>query len=378
MNKLTKSLSKSTPKKLKIGFLLDDTLDTPDGVQQYVLTVGKWMSEQGHEVHYLVGQTARKDIENIHSMAKNVKVSFNKNKLSIPLPSNKKLIAKKLAQLELDVIHVQMPYSPLFAGRVIKAAPASTKVIGTFHIVPVSWLEKTGAKSLQLITKTTLKRFDEVVSVSQAAQNFAKTVFNLDTKVLPNVVDVSRFRHKPVQKKYIHIVCLGRLVERKGQIYLLKALAQVQNIYDGDYKVTIAGKGPLLAKLNDYTAKNGIRNVKFAGFVSEQAKPKLLASADIAVFPSTGGESFGIVLIEAMAAGSRVVLGGNNIGYSSVLGSHQELLFDPKDSFNFTKTLVSFMKNDRARKLAYKWNQSQIISYDIATVGPKLVKIYNK
>jgi phosphatidylinositol alpha-mannosyltransferase len=64
-------------KKLKIGFLLDDTLDTPDGVQQYVLTVGKWMSNQGHEVHYLVGQTHRRDIDNVHSMAKNIKVSFN-------------------------------------------------------------------------------------------------------------------------------------------------------------------------------------------------------------------------------------------------------------------------------------------------------------
>jgi phosphatidylinositol alpha-mannosyltransferase len=375
MKKSTRSHSKSTPK-LKIGFLLDDTLDTPDGVQQYVLTIGSWMANQGHEVHYLVGQTKRKDIDNIHSMAKNVKVSFNKNKLSIPLPSNKKQIKDKLEELNLDVIHVQMPYSPLFAGRVIKAAPKTTRVIGTFHIIPATWLEKTGAKSLQLITKRTLKRFNSIVSVSPAAQTFAKTVFNIDSKVVPNAVDSAQFYHKPITKKYLHIVCLGRLVERKGQIYLLKALSQVQNIYSGDYKVTIAGKGPNLDKLEKYVAKNNIKNVRFAGFISEQAKPKLLASADIAVFPSTGGESFGIVLIEAMAANSRVVLGGKNVGYSSVLGGHSELLFDPKNTVEFTKVLVGFMKSPKARQKAARWNASQIKQYDVNTVGAKLLDIY--
>lgn len=376
MNKSTLNQLESTPKKLKIGLLLDDTLDTPDGVQQYVITVGTWLAKQGHDVHYLVGHTKRRDIENVHSMAKNVRVSFNQNKLSIPLPSNKDQINKKLAELKLDIIHVQMPYSPAFAGRVIKAAPADTKIIGTFHIIPASWLEKAGAKSLQLISKGTLKRFNNVVCVSPAAQKFAKTIFNIDTQVIPNAVDVIRFRQKATYKKQIHIVCLGRLVERKGQIYLLKALAQVQNIYDGDYKVTIAGKGPLLEKLQKYAIKHKIRNVKFAGFVSEEAKPKLLASADIAVFPSTGGESFGIVLIEAMAANSRVVLGGRNVGYASVLGTHPELLFDPKNTYEFTKVLVEFMKNKKARDLAHQWNKSQINKYDVETVGRQLLKVY--
>jgi len=138
-------------KPLKIGFVLDDTLDTPDGVQQYVLTVGTWLSEQGHEVHYLVGESTRQDIGNVHSMARNVKVRFNKNRLSIPLPTSKTLIAEKLAELNLDILHVQMPYSPMFAGRVIHAAPTGTKIIGTFHIVPASWLHSAGARSLELL-----------------------------------------------------------------------------------------------------------------------------------------------------------------------------------------------------------------------------------
>lgn len=367
----------ATPK-VKIGFVLDDTLDTPDGVQQYILTVGDWLSKQGYEVHYLVGETRRVDISNVHSMAKNISIRFNKNKLSIPLPSSKKLIHKKIQKLNLDILHVQMPYSPLFAGRVIKAVPDNVKVIGTFHIVPASWLERTGAKSLQLITRATLRRFDSIISVSNAAQSFAKTVFGVDSVVIPNAVNVSRFKHDPITTKEVHIVFLGRLVERKGCIWLLKALRQVQVTYKNNYKVTIAGKGPLASKLKQYVTKHGIKKVKFVGFIKEEAKPKLLASADIAVFPSTSGESFGIVLIEAMASNSRVVMGGDNIGYRSVLSGYPNLLIDSKNTTEFAKQLLYFMNNKQAREKALHWNSHEVLKYDVSNVGRQLENIYTE
>ena len=362
---------------LKIGFVLDDTLDTPDGVQQYVLTIGEWLRGQGHEVHYLVGETYRTDIVNVHSMAKNVKVSFNKNKLSIPLPAKKAYIKHKLEELQLDVIHVQMPYSPLFAGRVINTAPPQTKIIGTFHIVPATWLEKAGAKSLQLITRSTLKKFTHIISVSSAAQTFAQTVFGIESVILPNCVPLAAFSHAPIYKKPLHIVFLGRLVERKGCAYLLRALTLLAAYPDvPDYQVTIAGKGPLRERLQTYVTRAKLPNVQFIGFVSEEDKPQLLASADIAVFPSTGGESFGIVLIEAMAAGSRVVLGGDNIGYRSVLSKNDALLVDPRDSEEFAHRLHLFLTDDALRKKTYAWLQHEKLQYDVAVVGQKLLTLY--
>ena len=365
-------------KKLKIGFVLDDTLDTPDGVQQYVLTIGEWMRLQGHDVHYLVGESYRTDIQNVHSLAKNIRVTFNKNRLSIPLPTNKKVIAKTLNKLQLDVLHVQMPYSPLFAGRVISAAPNTVKIVGTFHIVPATWLEKTGAKSLQLITKHTLKRFNSIISVSSAAQTFAKTVFGLDTIVIPNTVNLQDFKHKPIYKSPLHIVFLGRLVERKGCEYFLKALSHLQTTYStvAPFNVTIAGKGPLLKRLQQYTLEHNLPMVTFAGFIDEKDKPALLASADIAVFPSTGGESFGIVLIEAMAAGSRVVLGGNNVGYKSVLGNNPSLLISPRDTAQFAQTLHKYIHSKKDREMAYKWNKKKKDTYDVGVVGTSILHIY--
>ena len=69
---------------MKIGFVLDDTLDSTDGVQQYVLTLGKWLKDQGHDVHYLVGATKRRDIPGVHSLSRNMSVRFNGNRMSMP------------------------------------------------------------------------------------------------------------------------------------------------------------------------------------------------------------------------------------------------------------------------------------------------------
>jgi phosphatidylinositol alpha-mannosyltransferase len=365
-------------KKLKIGFVLDDTLDTPDGVQQHVLIIGGWLSKHGYEVHYLVGETKRQDVKNIHPMARNIKVRFNKNRLSIPLPTKKQLIHAKLKELNLDIIHVQMPYSPMFAGRVINAAPAKTKIIGTFHIVPANWLHTAGARSLRFLNRRTIGQFDRIISVSPAAADFARTVFGVDSVVIPNPINIRMFKHKPIYNKVHTIIFLGRLVERKGCYYLLKALLRLQKQYKGKYNVIIGGRGPLKDKLEDYAKKNKLKNIKFIGFVEEKDKPALLASADIAVFPSTGGESFGISLTEAMAAGSRVVLGGDNVGYAGVLGDHPDLLINPKDTIGFANRLQYFLEHKDMRQAAYKWAQNSVKQYDVPKVAKQVLAAYKK
>jgi len=361
---------------LKIGLLLDDTLDTPDGVQQYVLTLGLWLSKQGHEVHYLVGATSRNDLDHLHSIAKNIRVRFNKNRLSIPLPTSKIAIRELLDELKLDVLHVQMPYSPLFAGRVIEAAPDSLKIIGTFHIVPNGWIQTVGSHALKFLNRKTTKRFAHVISVSSAAQKTAENSFHMLSEVIPNMVSLQAMRHKPINEEKPHIVFLGRLVERKGCGQLLEALAKLNESLNKEYKVTIAGKGPLEEELKNKAYKLNLKNVSFRGFIEEHEKPALLASADIAVFPSTGGESFGIVLIEAMAAGARVVLGGDNAGYSTVLSDHPDLLINPKDTVAFANRLNYFLEHKEARLAAQKWAVTAVKQYDVEVVAPTIERLY--
>jgi phosphatidyl-myo-inositol alpha-mannosyltransferase len=369
---------------MKIGFVLDDSLDKTDGVQQYVLTLGQWMRHQGHEIHYLVGHTERKDIPHIHSLSRNLQTHFNQNRMSTPLPANKKAIKSLLEREQFDALHVQMPYSPFMAGRVIKAAPKRTKVIGTFHIIPFSWIEKVATRLLGLILWNTVRRFDTIYSVSEPARRFARRSFGVKSTVLPNVVNAAAFHIGRPIRKYddgkITIVFLGRLVPRKGCMYLLQAIEALhQQHLLQNIRVLICGKGQLLPELEKYVHEHHLSSiVHFVGFVSEEDKPHYLATADIAVFPSTGGESFGIVLIEAMAAGSGVVLGGNNVGYASVLSKRPELLVDPTDTTQFAKTLKHFIGSKRARQSTKKWQQDHVQQYDVAVVGNVLLAQYEK
>lgn len=365
---------------LKIAFVLDDTLDKPDGVQQYVIALGKEYTRRGHNVHYLVMDTAREDVKNVHSLGQYFTTSFNGNVVRTPKPVKKQIIRKVLDEIRPDVLHVQMPYSPLFASRVVEVARPETRIVGTFHILPASILNECANRLLGLAIKNTLKRFNQLVAVSEPAAMFARKTYGINPAVIPNCVDIDSYRPSSLQKhssKSKKIVFLGRFVERKGAHELIRAVAQLkQRPKMQDIEVIMAGKGPELVKATELAKSLAVDDIiSFPGFVSEEEKIKLLRSADVAVFPSLSGESFGIVLIEAMAAGSRVVLGGNNPGYASVIGAKPELLIDPKDTKKFAKTLQWALQSPERHKIT-KWQYDYVMRFDTKNVASQLLALY--
>jgi phosphatidylinositol alpha-mannosyltransferase len=367
---------------MKIGLVFDASLDKADGVAQYVLTLGRWFGAQGHTVHYLVGETERTDLPNLHSLSRNLTVRVNQNRVRTPLPASKKIIRQLLAKEQFDVLHVQMPYSPWLAGRVIKAAGPHTAVIGTFHIMPASWLVSIGTRCLGWFLHRNLKRFDATLSVSTAAQRFSHQAFDIASQVVPNTAPFEHFYHaKPFMeyKDVQTVVFLGRLVERKGCQHLLAAVAKLNR--DGTWpdktKVVVCGSGPLELKLTAFVHEQGLTEiVEFKGFISEADKPRYLASADVAIFPSTGGESFGIVLIEAMAASRGVVLAGHNPGYASVMHAHPESLFDPNNTAALAELLAKTLHDPKARERARAWQQDYAHEFDPGVVGQKVLDVY--
>lgn len=363
---------------MKIAIVLDDTLDKTDGVQQHVILVGGWLKKQGHEVHYLVPKTDRNDIENVHSLGKYINLNFNGNNVRTPLPSSKRNIKKLLKRENFDVLHVQMPYSPFLSKKVIKLAPDTTAVVGTFHILPASRFYSFTNMLLRLVLGRSLRRFDKIFAVSEPAVHFARKAYGIGAEYLPNPIDVEEFRTGRRLKKYsgkkLNIVYLGRLVKRKGIKELILAYNALNDEIAGSTRLLVCGKGPLKSRARELVRPD--RDVTFTGFVPEKDKPDYLATADIAVFPSTGGESFGIVLVEAMAAGSKVVIGGDNPGYKSILSPQPYLLFDPKSTQSFANHLELFIKDTKLRDKMFDWQQHTVGQYDISIVGPKLVKAY--
>lgn len=362
---------------MKVGIVIDDSLDASDGVQQYVLLLGGWLEKQGHEVHYLCGQTKRTDMKNVHSLARNVRVRFNKNTLTIPLPASKKIIHKLLLREKFDVLHVQMPHSPFLAARIVALAPRNTAIVGTFHVAPHSRLVASATHALGKVEKKSIKKFNEIMSVSHVAQEFAEKSQRIKSSVVPNAIDTTAWRSKSALTQDIDIVFLGRLVERKGCIYLLEACKQLIK-KNPKLKVVIAGDGPDRTKLEKYVDDNKLRkNVTFYGFISEDDKKKLLQASRVAVFPATGGESFGIVLLEAMAART-LVLGGNNAGYKSVLGEIPGSLFDPHDTHELATKLEILISDPKQYAQVYDEQQQLVKQYDISVVGSDILNVYQR
>lgn len=369
--------------RLKIGFVLDDSLDKPDGVQQYVLTLGRYFAAQGHEVHYLVGETKRTDIPNVHSLSRNLRVRFNRNRMSVPMPVRRRALRRLLAAEAFDVLHVQMPYSPFLAGRIIKAAGPQTGVVGTFHIAPHSRLVAAANWMLRWFIDGSIRRFDEIMSVSAVAQDFAWRTFGIESALVPNCASLEPFFEAKPLKQYRQvptIVFLGRLVERKGCLHLLAAVAQLQRAkaVRPPYQVIICGTGPLEGSLRNFVRQHQLQDVvTFAGYISEADKPRYLASADVAIFPSTGGESFGIVLLEAMAAARGAVLAGNNPGYASVMASRPEVLFDPSNAAQLADMLAQLLNDPAARQAVHDWQRSYVTKFDVANVADDVRTLYD-
>lgn len=370
--------------RLKVGFVLDDTLDTPDGVQQYVLTLGNWLAAQGHEVHYLVGQTERTDLPHVHSLSRNVKVQFNGNRMSTPLPASRRAVRKLLEAEAFDVLHVQIPYSPFMAAKVLAAAPKQTAVFGTFHIAPHSASVLIANRLLGKMLRRSLQRFDSIFAVSAAAADFARSAYGVNTTILPNVVKASHFKsaepYPAAPATTLSLVFLGRLVPRKGCQVLLQALAILRS--EGKLETVhtyICGKGPLLPTLQEYTRRSGLDTyVEFTGFVDDDTKARYLKTADIAIFPSTGGESFGIVLIEAMAAEHPVVIGADNEGYTTVLQPYPEALFRAGDAAALADRLRQLLDDASSRQRALDWQKDYVKQFDVNVVGRRLVGRYEE
>jgi phosphatidylinositol alpha-mannosyltransferase len=365
---------------MKIAVVLDDGLDKPDGVQQCILTLNEWLSARGHEVHYIVGETRRTDLPNIPVAAKNIPVRFNGNRLTIPLPTAKRKLKRLIDTIQPDVLHVHVPYSPFMGARVIKVTPKHVGIVGTFHVLPYGWLARYGTRLLGVYLRSTLRRFNALYGGTPAAAEFASWSMRVPASDLPHPVDVARFKQaKPAKQSpdKLRIVFLGRLVERKGAKQLVQAIAGLSAETREHIQVRLGGRGEQFNEIDHYIIEHNLSDViQLDGFIAEEDKPTYLAKADIAIFPSISGESFGISLIEPMAAGAGVVVGGNNPGYSSVLGAWPEALFDPTDIPAFTAYLEQLIADSALRTRLHTAQQQAVSLYDVNTVGQRWLQIY--
>ena len=376
--------------RLRVGLLIDDSLDRPDGVQQYILSLGAWLASRGHEVHYICGQTTRDDLPNLHVLGRTLTVRFNGNRLGTPLPVSRSRARRLVADLGLDVLHVATPYSPLLAGRVISASQrAGVATVATFMIYPQSRLVSAGARVLGLIERRRLRRFDRVLALSEAAQEFASGSFRVGSDVLGVPVNVAAFT--PREGELVEtsgstppaILFLGRLVPRKGPRELIEALALLHaREPQRKWTAQIAGRGPMLDELAALAEERSIADrVTFPGFVAEEDKAALLGSADVIALPSTGGESFGVSVVEALAAANGVVLAGDNPGYRTVMRGLEPQLVNPSDIAAFAGAIgdaLDLAETAERRDAALTAQRKAAARFDQDVIGEQILRVYSE
>lgn len=377
-------MKKSSKPKLKIAFVFDDSLDRDDGIQQHIKSLAKYYNDHGHTVSFLVSKSKSSNLGQVYSLAENIKVNFNQNTLNIPLPASKDLIKQILTKNRFDIIHVQMPYSPLLAGRVLNLCPEQTLAFGTVHIVPSGFTSVIGSYVIGLLNRRSQRHLAQVISVSKPAQGFAKRYLGLDSIVIPNPVDNSKYFDKstlnqPWPNQPIRIGFLGRLVKRKGLAHLLNA-SKILLDQGLNFQLEIAGDGKDHQKLLELSDQLGLSKLAtWHGHLHEQKKIEFLKSIDIAVYPATGGESFGIVLTEAMATGRPIVLAGNNPGYTSVMDNLVNQVFDPFDYQVLAKTITHFAKlNQEQYRKVIDGQLNLVQRYSTTAVGKQTLDLYYK
>jgi phosphatidylinositol alpha-mannosyltransferase len=226
-----------------------------------------------------------------------------------------------------------------------------------------------------------MRKLDARIAVSSAAGHFISTYFPGEYRIIPNGVDVDFYASARPLPEFrdgkVNILFVGRLEPRKGAMYLLEAYAALKERYP-ETRLIVIGLGPLLGRLRRAVQSRHLADVFFAGRVSDAEKARFYKTADIFCAPSTGRESFGIVLLEAMAAGCAVVASDIH-GYKRVVQRNVSgLLVEPRDPGAICTALARLIDDPALREGLGAAGAQRATEFDWAHVTTQLVEVYEE
>ena len=357
------------------------------GVQQIVTQLHDGLTKKGHTVKIITQRPAgfKGEVPEdyiLFGVSRNFNGGFGTSG-NWGMPSDGNEIGTILKSEKFDVINFHEPWLPVLAWQMLRHSKAAH--VGTFH---ANLIDTPAAKSwvnlFMPYGRGIGQKMHVLTAVSHApaslllskASSFSEKRLIQNMKYIPNGIDLSKY--KPPKKRVPlngpdtkTIVYVGRLEKRKGVDWLIKAFALVEAKLPNAYLI-IAGEGPRRKNLEQMARTLDIRNIHFSGYVSEEEKRRLMGHADVFCSPAIYGESFGIVLIEAMATGAPVVA-GRNAGYINVLtGSGRLGLADVKATEDFADRLALILTDKKISSLLHHWGLREVRKYDY----PKILDQY--
>jgi phosphatidyl-myo-inositol alpha-mannosyltransferase len=336
---------------MKIGLVTPYVYPLPGGVTQHVRYLYENLRHRGHDVRIISSSHGlqRASEGDIIRIGKGFSLPVNGSVGTITLsPRFVSQVRGMLEREEFDLLHFHEPFVPFLSTIVLRL---STSVnIATFHAYGgFSPSYEFGSK----VMKGEAARLHGRIAVSGAAKHFIDRYFPGEYKVIPNGVDVERFRRAVPLARWQdgtrNILFVGRFEPRKGLLELLKAYRILRKT-GCDCRLLVVGSGPLAREARRYIAVRRLKGVEFVGRVSDEEKAQLYRTADVYVSPATGGESFGIVLLEAMAAGTAIVASDIH-GYKGVVRRDREaLLVPPREPKEIAGAVARLLRDDELRE----------------------------
>ena len=368
---------------MKIAVFTPYNIFKPGGVDEHVQYQAEILRKRGHEVTVItpkprtpaatkapkgtvfLGTSAR--IKAPHATHSDISMTVDNEAID------------ELIDEKFDIIHVHEPLSPIVARQLlVRAAESNTVRVGTLHAaLPGNRLGKSLITTFKGYARSVMPYVDVVTAVSPAAIGYIERYTDQPINYIPNGINSDFYKKQDRERNKNQILFIGRLEKRKGARQAIKAFAVLKESMP-KAKLTIAGDGPLRKSLEQYVEDQGIDDVEFLGFVSDKKKLQLLSTCGVYTSPALYGESFGIVLAEAMAMGAPIVCHKND-GYSWVMqGTGRLSLVDCKDPEVYAERLQLLLEDDDLREVWQKWAYNHVQQFDYEKVVDSYEALYDE
>lgn len=367
---------------MKIGLISFHSFHQPGGVKRHVLGLYKEFKKRGTYCKIIAPRRKRKEHygKDVILLGTSFSLPFSGAQSDFAINFNPLAIEETLKKEKFDILHFHNAGFPSTFQILSSPSASDTLNILTFHA------NTKGSKFLKRfpILLKILERFaqwniDGIIGVAPFDLDPFKRYLGPKI-VIPNGVDLREFNpHRPKIGKFlddkINILFLGRIEERKGLIYLLKAYKILMKKFL-NLRLIIGGDGPLRNDLENWVKVNKLKNVIFEGQISEEKVHLYYSTCDIYCSPAIYGESFGIVLVEAMASGKPVVAFANE-GYRLVLtGKGARFLAKPRDYKTLAEKLEILIKDENLRKEMGEWGAEEAKKYSWPKVASQVLDFY--
>ncbi len=369
---------------MKIALVSPYDFVYPGGVVNHILSLSEQFIRMGHDVRIIA--PASRDVDSANENF----VQIGKAR-PIPLPGTtiriavslrlQKRIKEVLAREKFDIIHLHEPFMPMLCSAVLRFS--DTTNIGTFHAAHGKPGYYWGWPVSAIMLSRRRKKLSGRIAVSRIARDFAAKYVPGEFEVIPNGIDLRHYSTAvaPIDEfcdGKLNILFVGRLEKRKGLSYLLRAYGRMKREIP-DSRLIIVGPGTRARpRYERQVEENNLKDVVFIGRVPQYVLPRYYQTADIFCSPATGQESFGIVLLEAMALGKPVV--ATSIpGYSTVVTNEKEgLLVPPKRDKELADALIRLAGDAGLRKEMGRRGLATAGEYDWEKVARRVLCYYQK